>query len=72
MWRPHCIEACKKLNPDIIVCDIWSRNGIIAADELGIPSVINSPLPLSMLKDYGLIRAIDAKEANNCCGCLCI
>lgn len=55
LWRPHCIKACKELKPDLIVCDVWSRYGAIAADEMGIPSVINSPLPLTLFKDIGII-----------------
>ena len=33
----------EKIKPDLVVCDFWSRVGVEAADELGIPSVINCP-----------------------------
>jgi hypothetical protein len=63
---------CKDLQPDIIVCDFFSRNGVFAADEMGIPSVINAPAPLDFLKDFMLLRTPDMANARTCCGCICI
>lgn len=39
-WEKHAIQATKDFNPDIVVCDFFSRFGAIAADQMGIPSVI--------------------------------
>ena len=51
LWAPSCIKVCKDLKPDIIVCDFFSRAGAFAADEMGIPCVINCPGPIQFLKD---------------------
>lgn len=72
LWEPHCIKAVHELNPDIVVCDFFSRNGILAADEMGIPSVINVPGSLTMLDEYGMLVVPNMKNACNCCGMICI
>ena len=44
----------EKIMPDIIVCDFWTKEALPIADELGIPSVVNLPLPgmLQMLREH--------------------
>ena len=39
-WEKSAIKAVKDFKPDIVVCDFYSRFGAIAADEMGIPSLI--------------------------------
>ena len=39
-WEESAIQATKDFKPDIVVCDFFSRFGAIAADQMGIPSVI--------------------------------
>ena len=51
-WTPGCIKVCQDLKPDIIVCDVFSRAGAMAADQMGIPSVLNLPGPLLLFKDF--------------------
>ena len=48
-WGPIVIPVIKNLKPDIVVCDWFSRCGGYAADEMGIPCVIQVPGPLSLL-----------------------
>jgi hypothetical protein len=72
LWKPSCVKACKELKPDIIVCDFFSRNGVFAADEMGIPVVINCPGPLPFLKNFFNLRTPDMKNASTCCGMICI
>lgn len=31
-WEPYAIEACSELQPDIIICDYFSRVGCVAGD----------------------------------------
>jgi hypothetical protein len=63
---------CKDLQPDIIVCDFFSRLGVFAADEMGIPSVINAPEPVAFLKDIIPLITPDMANARTCSGCICI
>ena len=72
MWEPHCIAAVKQLKPDLVVCDFFSRNGALAADEMGIPSVLNIAFPFEIFTSTGLFKVINIEKATNCCGCLCI
>ena len=44
-WQPFAIEACKKLAPDMILSDIFSRVGFVAADQIGIPGIVINALP---------------------------
>lgn len=39
-WEASAIKVTKDFKPDIVVCDWYSRFGAMAADEMGIPSVI--------------------------------
>ena len=72
MWEPHCIAAVKELNPDMVVCDFFSRNGILAADQMGIPSVVQIAIPLGLFTQFKLFRLIDMDDTKRCCGCLCV
>ena len=70
-WRPHCFKAVKDLAPDLVVSEFFSRNGAIAADELGIPSVINVGMPLEVFIYLGMFKVLEPSKARSCCGCLC-
>ena len=39
-WENSAMQATKDFKPDIVVCDFFSRFGALAADEMGVPSVI--------------------------------
>lgn len=60
-WSGFAIEEIKKIKPDIIVCDFVSRAGILAADEMGIPCVINIPGLLEFVNNFGMSRLISHK-----------
>ena len=63
LWQPYVTDACKSINPDIILSDYFSIVGVHAADALNIPLVINVPGPLEFVAEYGLIQVPDMKEA---------
>jgi hypothetical protein len=42
-WEEEAIQGLKELKPDLIVCDVVSRVGAVAADKMRIPSVLNWP-----------------------------
>ena len=69
-WKESCIEMVKELRPDLIIADIFSCG--IGADKLGIPYIINAALPLASFNEFGFVRALEMKRANNCCGCICV
>ena len=50
LWEPKLIQEYKSLKPDIVVGDWFFRAGITAADELGIPSVLNNAIALETFK----------------------
>jgi len=60
----------KELMPDIVVADMLARPGFFAADELGIPSVLNMPAgPYSLYQNFGLEKVPNYnKVAKNRCG----
>ena len=58
-WKVFAIEEIKKIKPDIVVCDFVSKVGVMAADELGIPSVINVPGLLEFMNNVGVSRLIN-------------
>ena len=58
LWEPKVIEEYKTLKPDLVVGDWFFRVGITAADELGIPSVLNVGICLESFKDGGLFQLI--------------
>ena len=49
----------EKIMPDIIVCDFWTKEALPIADELGIPSVVNLPGMLQMLREHGWFGTFD-------------
>ena len=65
MWKPHGIKKIKEINPDIVVCDFFARVGIYAADEMGIPSIVNIPGPVYYINDLGLLPIVRMKSASN-------
>jgi hypothetical protein len=71
-WEPFAVEACKKLEPDMIICDLSSRVGLVAADQMGIECVVmNSSYSFST--KYGLlINPSFSTNAWSCCGCICM
>lgn len=42
-WTPHAVTAVIGLKPDIIVTDWYSSAGLFAAEQIGVPVVINQP-----------------------------
>lgn len=71
-WKPHAMEAIKELAPDMIVCDMWSRVGIIAADEIGLPCIVTNVFPWKFVDQFGLMETPSFKNAVSCCGCICM
>lgn len=65
-------EEIIKIQPDIIVCDFFTRVGIHIADELGIPSVVNVPGLMSFWDTCGVSGIFYYKNAKSCCGTVCI
>jgi UDP:flavonoid glycosyltransferase YjiC (YdhE family) len=54
-WKPGCMAKIRELKPDIIVADILGKPGLLAADEMGIPCVLNNPAgPLSFYQSIGI------------------
>jgi len=50
MWEPSLFKAVKDLQPDIVICDfVTGMLGALAADEMGVPSIINAPAPIQHL-----------------------
>ena len=54
LWEPKIIEEFKRLKPDLVVGDFFFKTGIYAADELGIPSVLNIGITLETFKAWGM------------------
>jgi len=71
-WQPFAIEAMKLLEPDMVVSDIWSRVGMIAADEMNLPCVQVNVFPWAFCTAYGIYESPNFREAHNCCGCICM
>lgn len=69
-WEEGCIAKVKELNPDIVVCDMLARPGVFAANQLGIPSVLNNPAgPYSLYQTFGLEKNPNfTTQAKNRCG----
>ena len=66
-------EALKATSPDLVVCDFISVFGLMAADQLNLPVVINCPLPLDFLINLiGMRCPTDPARTYNCFGCICI
>lgn len=72
MWEPECKKAIKDLKPDLVICDFFTRLGVEAADEMGIPSVINNPGPIEHLKNLEYLPTADLKNSSSVCGCICV
>ena len=71
MWSPFVLEELRNIKPDIVVSDFFSRPGTMAADELGIPVVINVPGSLEFMDNYGLLRLVSPEHSTAICGILC-
>jgi len=72
LWYPFVEEEVKKLMPEIIVCDTFSRNAAIAGIKLGIPVVLNIPFSVNFLDEWGILGSVTLKNAKVCCGQVCI
>lgn len=70
--QPLFKDEIEKINPDIIVCDFFTRIGVHIGDELGIPVIINMPALISYFKESNLDGTIDLENASVCCGQVCI
>ena len=46
IWMPHIIKTYKEIQPDLVVSDFFFNTGAHAADELGIPCVLNIAIAL--------------------------
>jgi len=71
-WQPFAIEAMKQLEPDMVVSDIWSRVGMIAADEMSLPVVQVNVFPWAFSTGFGIYEIPNFRDAHNCCGCICM
>ena len=71
-WEKHAVSAINNLMPDLVVSDLGSRNGAIAADLIGVPCVINVNIPIAELYEFGKFKVIDTRKMKSCCGCLCL
>ena len=71
-WMPFVRDTMMQIAPDIVVSDFISCPGIIIANELKIPVVINVPGPLRMFLEFGLFELPDMSQASNCCGLICM
>lgn len=65
-------EEILKIEPDIIVCDFFTRVGVHIADDLKIPCVVNVPGLISFRDNCGVSGIFYYKNARNCCGSVCI
>jgi len=72
MWRQLVKKELQRIKPDVVVCDFYTRVGCEAADELGIPSVVNVPGLIQMCNDWGFTKVIEMKKSRTCCGQICI
>ena len=50
------------------MCDFFTRVAAHIGDELGIPVVINAPVMLKLMNEYGMGGFIDFETAQVCCG----
>jgi len=61
-WKDLVIEEVKKIHAekkiDVIVTDFWSRAGAAAADELGVPNVLNIPGLMNAYMGLGMAGII--------------
>ena len=49
-WTESGKAKVKELRPDIVIDDMVARCGSLAAEDLGIPSIINAPAgPISFM-----------------------
>lgn len=71
-WEPFAEKALREINPDIVVGDFYTRVGIIIADRMKIPSVIQCPGIIDFLDDYGVAGIINLKRGQACCGMICV
>jgi hypothetical protein len=70
-YIPEAERKLKELNPDLVISDVIALYIIPAADKLGIPQVIQNPLPID-IQIYITSTLIPTKHNScNCCGCLC-
>jgi len=69
-WEEGCIAKVKELKPDILVNDMLARPGFYAADQMGIPSILNMPAgPFSLYQYASLEKVPNYKvQAKNRCG----
>lgn len=68
MFKDLVKKEIEKIKPDLIVCDIITRIGVVIADELNIPTVINVPGMVDMFHLWGMSGVIDMNNARSCCG----
>jgi len=57
----------------MIVCDIFSRCGFVAADAMGIPAIVIMALPWLFCAKFGFIENPSfERNGRSCCGCICL
>lgn len=58
-WEPSVFTKIDELKPDIMVVDIISRPGHVAAEKFGIPLVVNNPAgPYRFYQDIFMEKTI--------------
>lgn len=73
IWKKMWKEEIEKLKPELIVCDFFTRVGVEIGDELGIPSVINTPGLFNFMDEFAFSGVVNyEKDASVCCGMICV
>ena len=72
-WAKICVDEIKRLNfkPDVIVADYCTASGVIIANDLNLPLVVNAPATLQIYELFSNSRFITANRSCVCCGILC-
>ena len=70
-FKAACKEALKNVNPDMCVIDFASNFATKPADELDIPRVYQSPVPLDFFDKFWVLPT-SQKRLTYCCGLMCI
>lgn len=70
-WDPYVKEKLVSQRPDVVLSDYFSTCGVINANRLNIPLVINAPISLAYFERLGW-DMINMRQASSCCGMICV
>ena len=65
-------ERLEAIKADIVVCDMATGFGAMAADELGLPVIILAPKRVQLLENQYELKVPTPDRTCRCCGFLCI